>query len=264
MLKTLGTGAPACVTVTLVDGLVLARSAFHHSINYRSVVVVGTATEISDPAEKAQALDAIVEHIVPGRLGEVRAPTENELRATRAVWLPARRGLGQAAHGPAEGRRRGLRASRVGGRAAAGAQAARAGRRPAAARRDPAARVRLGLAARPEARLALLAGAAARPAGRGARGPPVRRRAGTARPAPRDAAPHPARRPDRGCGRAGGARRGRGGAPRARRDPAAGALRVGNARRAGARAARRSATTSRSTASTSASRCRTGWWTSRA
>jgi uncharacterized protein len=88
MLKTLVTGAPACVTVTLVDGLVLARSAFHHSINYRSVVVVGSASEITDPDEKSRTLDAIVEHIVPGRLGEVRAPTENELKATRAVWFP--------------------------------------------------------------------------------------------------------------------------------------------------------------------------------
>jgi len=88
MLKTLGSGAPACVTVTLVDGLVLARSAFHHSINYRSVVVVGPATEVVDPAEKARALDAIVEHIVPGRGSEVRAPTENELKATRAFWFP--------------------------------------------------------------------------------------------------------------------------------------------------------------------------------
>jgi nitroimidazol reductase NimA-like FMN-containing flavoprotein (pyridoxamine 5'-phosphate oxidase superfamily) len=88
MLKTLVTGAPACVTVTLVDGLVLARSAFHHSINYRSVVVVGAASEITDPGEKSRALDAIVEHIVPGRAGDVRAPTENELRATRAVWFP--------------------------------------------------------------------------------------------------------------------------------------------------------------------------------
>jgi nitroimidazol reductase NimA-like FMN-containing flavoprotein (pyridoxamine 5'-phosphate oxidase superfamily) len=88
MLKALATGAPACVTVTLVDGLVLARSAFHHSINYRSVVVVGSATEITEPGEKSRALDAIVEHIVPGRLADVRAPTENELRATRAVWFP--------------------------------------------------------------------------------------------------------------------------------------------------------------------------------
>jgi len=88
MLKALAGGAAACLTVTLVDGLVLARSAFHHSINYRSVVVVGTASEITDPGEKRQALDAIVEHIVPGRLAEVRAPSEGELRATRAFSFP--------------------------------------------------------------------------------------------------------------------------------------------------------------------------------
>jgi uncharacterized protein len=88
MLKALAAGAPACLTVTHVDGLVLARSAFHHSINYRSVVVVGTAREITDPAEKSLALDAIVEHIVPGRGASVRAPSELELKATRAVWLP--------------------------------------------------------------------------------------------------------------------------------------------------------------------------------
>jgi uncharacterized protein len=87
MLRTLASGAPACVTVTLVDGLVLARSAFHHSINYRSVVVVGPATEVEAPGEKALALDAIVEHIVPGRGSEVRAPTENELKATRVFWF---------------------------------------------------------------------------------------------------------------------------------------------------------------------------------
>lgn len=85
MIGVLATGAAACVTVTLVDGLVLARSAFHHSINYRSVVVLGTASEISDPLEKRRALDAIVEHIAPGRLAEVRAPSELELRATRVV-----------------------------------------------------------------------------------------------------------------------------------------------------------------------------------
>jgi nitroimidazol reductase NimA-like FMN-containing flavoprotein (pyridoxamine 5'-phosphate oxidase superfamily) len=88
MLKRLVAGAPACVTVTLVDGLVLARSAFHHSINYRSVVVLGTAREISEPAEKRRALDAIVEQIVPGRLEHVRAPSQRELRATRVVFLP--------------------------------------------------------------------------------------------------------------------------------------------------------------------------------
>jgi nitroimidazol reductase NimA-like FMN-containing flavoprotein (pyridoxamine 5'-phosphate oxidase superfamily) len=87
MVKALAAGAPACVTVTLLDGLVLARSGFHHSMNYRSVVVVGTAAEITDAAEKRRALDAIVEHIVPGRLSAVRPPSDVELRATRVVAL---------------------------------------------------------------------------------------------------------------------------------------------------------------------------------
>ena len=100
MLKALVAGAPACLTVTHVDGLVLARSAFHHSINYRSVVVVGRATEIADPLEKRRALDAIVENIVPGRAGAVRAPSENELRATRAVWLPLDEASAKVRSGP--------------------------------------------------------------------------------------------------------------------------------------------------------------------
>jgi nitroimidazol reductase NimA-like FMN-containing flavoprotein (pyridoxamine 5'-phosphate oxidase superfamily) len=100
MLKRLAEGAPACLTVTLLDGLVLARSAFHHSINYRSVVVVGRAHAIEDPAEKLRALEAIVEHIVPGRLGEVRAPSPGELRATRAVWLPLDEASAKLRSGP--------------------------------------------------------------------------------------------------------------------------------------------------------------------
>jgi nitroimidazol reductase NimA-like FMN-containing flavoprotein (pyridoxamine 5'-phosphate oxidase superfamily) len=85
MLVTLAAGAPACVTVTILDGLVLARSAFHHSMNYRSVVVLGRAAEITEPEAKRRALDAIVEHIVPGRAAHVRAASENELRATRVL-----------------------------------------------------------------------------------------------------------------------------------------------------------------------------------
>jgi uncharacterized protein len=85
MLKLFCAGAPGCVTVTLLDGLVLARSTFHHSMNYRSVVVLGTPREIADPAEKARALEAIVEHIVPERLASVRGASEQELRATRVV-----------------------------------------------------------------------------------------------------------------------------------------------------------------------------------
>src|SRR5213594_2742238 len=65
MLRTLGAGIPVCVTVTLLDGLVLARSAFHHSVNYRSVVILGTATEVTGREEKLAALRAVVEHVVP-------------------------------------------------------------------------------------------------------------------------------------------------------------------------------------------------------
>jgi len=85
MVKVLAGGAPACVTVTLLDGLVLARSQFHHSMNYRSVVVLGRATEVVDPAEKRRALEAIVEHVAPGRPASARPPNEKELRATRVV-----------------------------------------------------------------------------------------------------------------------------------------------------------------------------------
>lgn len=88
MVKALAGGAAACVSVTLLDGLVLARSAFHHSMNYRSVVVVGTASEVVDPQEKLRALAAIVEHVAPGRGASVRPPSEIELRATRVVTLP--------------------------------------------------------------------------------------------------------------------------------------------------------------------------------
>jgi nitroimidazol reductase NimA-like FMN-containing flavoprotein (pyridoxamine 5'-phosphate oxidase superfamily) len=91
-LRALSAGVPACVTVTLVDGLVLARSAFHHSINYRSVVVFGTASEVTDAQDKRAALTAIVEHLVAGRSADARPPTDEELRATRVVQMP----LGEA------------------------------------------------------------------------------------------------------------------------------------------------------------------------
>jgi nitroimidazol reductase NimA-like FMN-containing flavoprotein (pyridoxamine 5'-phosphate oxidase superfamily) len=87
-LRSVASGEPACVTVTLLDGLVLARSAFHHSINYRSVVIFGKASEVTDLDEKRRAVDAIVEHIVPGRSADARNPTEAELRATRVVRMP--------------------------------------------------------------------------------------------------------------------------------------------------------------------------------
>ena len=88
MLRSLRDGVEACVTVTLLDGLVLARSAFHHSMNYRSAVVFGTAREVTDREEKLRALDALVEHVVRGRSAEVRAPSESELRQTLVLGLP--------------------------------------------------------------------------------------------------------------------------------------------------------------------------------
>src|SRR5258708_16089291 len=81
MLRELETGVPACVTVTLVDGLVLSRSAFDHSMNYRSVVAFGTAKKVVDPVEKVQSLQVISEHLIPGRWAEVRGPNESELKA---------------------------------------------------------------------------------------------------------------------------------------------------------------------------------------
>lgn len=88
MLKALAAGAEACVTVTLIDGLVLARSAFHHSMNYRSVVVFGRASAVEDPREKLDAMRAFSEHLIPGRWSEVRQPSERELAATLVLALP--------------------------------------------------------------------------------------------------------------------------------------------------------------------------------
>ncbi len=88
MLKTLSEGVPVCVTVTHVDGLVLARSAFHHSVNYRSVVILGTARLVEDPAEKREALRVFTEHVMKGRWDDVRQPTEQELRGTTVLALP--------------------------------------------------------------------------------------------------------------------------------------------------------------------------------
>ncbi|WYB39115.1 pyridoxamine 5'-phosphate oxidase family protein [Streptomyces sp. GD-15H] len=80
-------GLPVCLTVTHVDGLVLARSAFHHSINYRSVVVHGLAHDVTDPEEKRQSLDALVDHIVPGRAADSRPASKKELAATAVIRL---------------------------------------------------------------------------------------------------------------------------------------------------------------------------------
>src|SRR5438874_824373 len=88
MLRTLRDGIDACVTVTLLDGLVLARSAFHHSMNYRSVVVLGKGREVNDRQEKLRALEAIVEHVILGRSALVRPPSESEIRQTLVIALP--------------------------------------------------------------------------------------------------------------------------------------------------------------------------------
>jgi uncharacterized protein len=88
MLRTLSGGVEVCVTVTLLDALVLARAAFHHSLNYRSVVVLGTAAAVTDSEEKRAALTAIVDHIAAGRSQEARPPNELELRSTLVLALP--------------------------------------------------------------------------------------------------------------------------------------------------------------------------------
>lgn len=85
MLGELETGIPACITVTLVDGLVLSRSAFDHSMNYRSVVAFGTAKKIVDATEKIDSLRVISEHLIPGRWAEVRGPNQTELKATTVL-----------------------------------------------------------------------------------------------------------------------------------------------------------------------------------
>jgi nitroimidazol reductase NimA-like FMN-containing flavoprotein (pyridoxamine 5'-phosphate oxidase superfamily) len=88
MLRTLSGGVPVSVTVTLLDGLVLARSAFHHSVNYRSVVILGNARLVEDSAEKMEALRVFTEHVMKGRWDDVRQPTEQELKATIVLALP--------------------------------------------------------------------------------------------------------------------------------------------------------------------------------
>ncbi len=88
MMRAMAWEIPVCVTVTLLDGLVLARSAFHHSMNYRSVVIFGKAKIVKETSEKTEALRALTDHIVRGRWNDVRPPTENELKATTVLTLP--------------------------------------------------------------------------------------------------------------------------------------------------------------------------------
>ncbi len=141
-LRAMEAGAPACLTVSLIDGLVLARSAMHHSANYRSAMLLGRARLVQEREEKRAALRAIVEHIVPGRWSDVRAPTENEMKATAVLALAIEEASAKVRTRPAAGRRGGLRAGRVGGRDPAGQPPAGPGARPAPARGHPAARVR--------------------------------------------------------------------------------------------------------------------------
>lgn len=100
MLRSLQTQIEVCVTVTLLDGLVLARSAFHHSMNYRSVVIFGSARTVTDPDEKWQALKAFTEHVVPQRWSEVRPPTPQELKGTLVLALPLTEASAKIRTGP--------------------------------------------------------------------------------------------------------------------------------------------------------------------
>jgi nitroimidazol reductase NimA-like FMN-containing flavoprotein (pyridoxamine 5'-phosphate oxidase superfamily) len=100
MLRNVSGGIPMCVTVTLLDGLVLARSIFNHSMNYRSVVVLGTGTAIEDREEKLSALRWLSEHIVPGRWNEIRQPNEKELKATTILRVPIQEFSAKVREGP--------------------------------------------------------------------------------------------------------------------------------------------------------------------
>jgi uncharacterized protein len=99
-LRALADGAAACLTVSLIDGLVLARSAMHHSANYRSAIVLGSARLVEDRAERMHGFEQIVERIVPGRWPEVRAPSENELKATTLLALPLEESSAKVRTGP--------------------------------------------------------------------------------------------------------------------------------------------------------------------
>ena len=100
MLRTVGQGIEVCISVTLIDGLVLARSAFNHSMNYRSVVVFGRATVVDDPVEKLAALRALSEHMIPGRWDDVRQPNERELQQTTVLSLSLTEASAKVRTGP--------------------------------------------------------------------------------------------------------------------------------------------------------------------
>ena len=100
MLRNLDKGIAVCITVTLLDGLVLARSIFNHSMNYRSVVVLGTAVAVQDAAEKLQALKLLSEHILPGRWQDSRQPNDRELKQTLVLRLPIEEFSSKVRQGP--------------------------------------------------------------------------------------------------------------------------------------------------------------------
>jgi uncharacterized protein len=101
MLRQMKDGVPVCITVTLLDGLVLARSIFNHSMNYRSVVILGKATLVDDPHEKLAALRTLSEHILPGRWDDSRQPNERELKATSVLRVPIEEFSAKVRQGPA-------------------------------------------------------------------------------------------------------------------------------------------------------------------
>lgn len=100
LLKYLESGKKACVTMTILDGLVLARSAFHHSMNYRSVVMFGSGRAVEDASEKAAVFDALVEKVLPGRSADARRPTDRESQATALVAIPIELASAKARTGP--------------------------------------------------------------------------------------------------------------------------------------------------------------------
>lgn len=100
LLQALATGKEACLAVTLIDGLVLARSAMHHSMNYRSVVLFGTASEVHDESQKRTVLHALTEHLIPGRWADVRLPSDHELRQTMVLAIPIREASAKIRCGP--------------------------------------------------------------------------------------------------------------------------------------------------------------------
>jgi nitroimidazol reductase NimA-like FMN-containing flavoprotein (pyridoxamine 5'-phosphate oxidase superfamily) len=100
MLGVLAGGAPVAIVVTLLDGLVFARTAFRHSMNYRSVVVFGVGRDVADLGEKRAALDAIVDHVAPGRSAELRASSEQEIAATRVIAVAIREASAKVRRGP--------------------------------------------------------------------------------------------------------------------------------------------------------------------